>query len=347
MDKNPPFNEAIEVADPYREIYPENTPSHCFARSIWAMHEYNGRIYIGCGDARFKNQGPIPIMSFFDKKGSIDLREECVIREEMVDRFREHNDILIVPGFDAMDSYEYGNFYFKKNERWEKKRTIPNGVHVTDIAVYRNELFAAFTMPNYKATIMRSGDFGDTWLPLVENAGGIVFGELVPMDDYMAIIGPYQRYVYNNGEIQGFINSEETFGQALRFKDNIIFAPVLQWFPYGFNGGVPLYVIKDIEEGFVKVPHFDQDNIWVRYIRVQDGVCYVLALIQKHPYKYKAFVDYSEDLVNWNRLARFEAPAPPYSFEILAGELFVGLGNRNPWDNLADVKSGTIWKVRV
>ena len=143
------LTKAVKVADPYRHYFPKNNPDDCFARSIWDMCYFNGRIYVGCGDL-WANRGPIMINSFTSNKAGINIREEVEIEEEMVNNFRVYNNILFIPGADptyrdSESSGNYGSYYFKSTNLWEIRRTIENAIHVYDLAMLKNQLFIAYS----------------------------------------------------------------------------------------------------------------------------------------------------------------------------------------------------------
>jgi hypothetical protein len=66
-----------------------------------------------------------------------------------------------------------GNFYRLDPNGWVKKRTIPNALHVYDIAVHNGIMFAAIgtdsTTNNFK--VLMSRDMGETWSAATTESG--------------------------------------------------------------------------------------------------------------------------------------------------------------------------------
>lgn len=67
------------------------------------------------------------------------------VQEQGVTMIRELGSKLVIPGADAMESWDLGNLYmsFDKGDSWQKLRTIPVGVHIWDVCEWRNKLYAS------------------------------------------------------------------------------------------------------------------------------------------------------------------------------------------------------------
>ena len=124
-----------KVADPYRTFYPKNNANDCVARSIRDMLFFKEKIYVGCGDYR-ANVGPILVIAFSKDCNSINFRPEYIVDEEAIDIFRVYDNTLYIPGVDPRETGNIGNYYFKRLNKWHKRRTIPKTIHVLDIAVF-------------------------------------------------------------------------------------------------------------------------------------------------------------------------------------------------------------------
>ena len=100
--------------------------------------------------------------------------------------------------------------------------------------------------------------------------------------------------------------------------------------------------MNNFNEGPKHIPAFNKVGVFVRDIFVQNNKCYVMAVNDESEEGYKTVIKTSGDLSTWKKIAEFTVPALPYSFELLNGEFYVGLGNRT---GRADSESGTIWRI--
>jgi len=151
--------------NPGRIMYPDN--SIVYARNVWDMQVFDGRLYFGMGNSN--NSGPVPnakggqIWSY-DPKGNW-FKVEFEADEEQVDRFRILNGKLVVPGHDPTDSWEYGNWYRLEPTGWKKHRNIPGGIHCYDMIYFNGKMFAALGTKPHSEFVMMSEDDGKTWEP--------------------------------------------------------------------------------------------------------------------------------------------------------------------------------------
>lgn len=158
-------------------IYPAN---------VWDMQVFNDKIYLGFGNSSNvgpgTNAGPIPVIYFDAHTGkfvtenikrfnSTTRSYETVkaVDEEQIDFYRVLNEKLYIPGHDSRESWALGNYYVMDNNGWKKIRSIPNGIHVYDMAFYKGKLFAAIGSDQYvdetntSAIVLISEDYGITW----------------------------------------------------------------------------------------------------------------------------------------------------------------------------------------
>jgi hypothetical protein len=146
------------------------TDKSIYGRNVWDMQLFNGRIYMGHGDTN-SNAGPAQIWSYNPSTQS--FTNEFTAPEEQVGPFRVIGGQLYTPGNDATESWELGNFYRLDPNGWVKKRTIPNALHVYDIAVHNGIMFAAIgtdsTTNNFK--VLMSRDMGETWSAATTESG--------------------------------------------------------------------------------------------------------------------------------------------------------------------------------
>lgn len=152
-----------------------------YARNVWDMQIFNGRLYLGHGNASntapASNAGPIPVV-YYDPTTSSFITQTVItttgakqaLDEEQLDLFKILNSVLYVPGNDGRgDTGDFGNHYSFNSgaDMWTKFRTIPKGIHVYDMAYFEGKLYAAIaaSAANGGSTpdIMVSTDNGVTW----------------------------------------------------------------------------------------------------------------------------------------------------------------------------------------
>ena len=161
VDEGTLTNEVVVtfVNNPFLENYPDDP----FARNVWDMQVFDNSLYFGVGnsanDGPSENAGPVPVVKF-DK---VNFTNEFYVDDEQIDIFKIYNNTLFIPGHDATESWDYGNFYTKQTQKtWNKLRTIPNALHVLDIIDFNNKLYAAVGS-DYGAIISTSSNNGASW----------------------------------------------------------------------------------------------------------------------------------------------------------------------------------------
>lgn len=113
------------------------------ARKINELCLFNNRLYIGYGDYGV-NTGPTDII-YYDLSIKT-WNKEFTVDEEAIVQYRIIDNKLFVPGVDACEKeneWDYGNFYELTDNGWLKHRTVPNAVHVFDIAKIDSSIYLA------------------------------------------------------------------------------------------------------------------------------------------------------------------------------------------------------------
>lgn len=333
-----------KIGNPGKEQYPNDDYADCFARSVWDMHYYNDSIYIGAGDY-WANRGPVDIWSFDTDNV---FRKEYTVDDEMVDLFRSYDSKLFIPGRDAMESWTYGNFYTKEDGEWAKFRTIPNAIHVADIALYEGILFATITAESYNE-LLRSYDMGITWHTVARSyreQSEASYGWMVIQGDDLFITGTtddgkFCLYRYSDGDMDVVAikckKSDRPFGRSVGYIDGIL--SVNNYNPCKIKPASPLIFMNTLSGIVEIVAQFKRKN--VRDIIIRDTTCYVLTALSKGRSFYGAIYS-SCDLKNWIKLSSFSTPALPCSFEYMDNVFYVGLGNRT--QTHSDIESGSIYR---
>lgn len=319
------------VGNPGRNMY--LAKSMVYARNIWDMQVFDGRIYFGMGNSN--NRGPAPnakggqIWSY-DPKGNR-FKVEWEADEEQVDRFRILNGKLVVPGHDPTDSWQYGNWYRLEPNGWKKHRNIPGGIHCYDMACFNGKMFAALgTKPHSEFVVMSEND-GKTWTGC--GILGMRAYTLFTVADNLYVSLYRGVAAYDGKRFQENIDYEWFPGYSGKKRIRLIVRPVHfkgatvyiganlatdhQWTPFGLYAAENPYDVKKID---LPGNHWD--------LLVKDGVLYVLSDVKSDTNKdmWLIRVTATRDLTAWQPLLQFESPAFARSFEYLDGAFYFGLG---------------------
>lgn len=166
-----PAGSSLEyIGNPALDCYP-NAEGQAYARSVWDMYAWEGKLYLGGGNSNNEgsapNAGPVDLWSYDPNADSFE--RELTVDDEEIERFRAIDGRLCIPGHDARESWELGNLYVRNLEGWAKLRTLQNAVHVYDVASLDGRLFAAGAVvfpvepPDAGGGIWASEDEGQTW----------------------------------------------------------------------------------------------------------------------------------------------------------------------------------------
>jgi hypothetical protein len=144
------------------------------ARNLNELFLYQNRLYIGHGDYGV-NTGPTDVIAY--DLATKQFRTEFTVDDEAIVLYRQIGDRLVIPGPDATEAWDLGNIYVRgpgEADKWEKRRTVPHGVHVLDVAALGDAWFAAagIVLPLGKGllpdsiacgAVFSSGDQGKSW----------------------------------------------------------------------------------------------------------------------------------------------------------------------------------------
>jgi hypothetical protein len=158
VDIGPPTNTAKKISDlnyapptawaaplkAYIKAGHDKTGHWDFTRAVHDLAVYQGRLYMGYGDATYNVGSATPIAArYFEDPGLNEPKDEFVTAEEEIHRFRQIGDELWIAGVDATEDNWLGNVYFRTpKDPWVKKRTVQNGVHVHDIGMWNGAHYA-------------------------------------------------------------------------------------------------------------------------------------------------------------------------------------------------------------
>ncbi|WP_190275774.1 hypothetical protein [Thiorhodovibrio frisius] len=124
-----------------------------------------GRIYLGAGNSSNRgpaaNAGRVPIIAYDPALATFVTEGE--VAEEQIDLYRVLDGQLYIPGHDATQNWDWGNFYRRGDKgEWKKYRTIPGALHVYDIVLHGKRLHAALGIRG-AAAVASSENGGSDW----------------------------------------------------------------------------------------------------------------------------------------------------------------------------------------
>lgn len=175
-----------------------------FLRGVHDLAVFDGRLYLGYGDANL-NLGrvfPIEIRSWQTPDADA-LQAEFTTDEEQVDLYRPAGDLLLVPGVDATEDGFLGNAYVRTSGGdWVKSRTLDLAWHVHDMARIGDTLWACgsggleddYNNSTVRALLFRSDDGGVTFetawdLPHPSPPGDQRFTSLLAVGETLYVFG--------------------------------------------------------------------------------------------------------------------------------------------------------------
>lgn len=149
-------------------------------KSINDLMVYGDRMYFGYGDATLNAGTVVPIeLRFWDDPAApAPSAEPVVTTEEVISLYRRFDDLLVVPGVDAIEDNFLGNILVKSGgEPFVRHRSIYGGVHVHDTALFQGALYTCgsgtidletWNLGKVHSWLWRSTDLGESWEALYE-----------------------------------------------------------------------------------------------------------------------------------------------------------------------------------
>ena len=311
-----------------------------YARNVWDMQRFGGRIYLGHGDS-IDNWGPIPIWSLDPATGG--LREEYTTDDEQVDLFRVLDGELYVPGHDPRADWSLGEFYRLEPAGWMEHRTIPHGLHTFDLALRGGRLYAALGAQDVpgEETVLVSEDRGESWRVATDEVrrvyaffdlGGELYGVPVLRNaaeparerTLLHLEGDrFTRVAVNGATLLPGI-APDSAGRMVRptpFRGAVVYVVARRGFDW-----VPVALAAargPSDAGRVELP----EPAALPYdLLVRGETLFVLSAAPAAGGGYAVEVDATDDLVRWRKVLRFRSPTFARSFEESGGDFFFGLG---------------------
>jgi len=347
------------IGIPYKNIYEYG--EEIYARNVWDMHAYKGLLYIGAGNysnsSPAPNAGSVPIISYDPKANT--FTTEGKVDDEQIDCFRVLNDVLYIPGIDAIQNHQYGNYYFKKSNIWIKRRVIPKAIHIFDMMFFDNKLFAGISTPN-GAAVATSVDNGNKWSIVNLGKKQRVYSLLKVQDKLYAFKqfkvdqdlkrGDFSVAEYRDGSFYPREDLKEglLFPAKNRNRKKIIRISrsetlddkAVYLAAYYYNNPFCFFVATSLEREKVLVEQIKISSLYIpRDLIIRDDIVYFLCS-KKVGKRFMNIVLKStkDNLTQPKELFYFESSAFARSFEYLNGNFYFGLG--------CDVKNKKRWKQK-
>jgi hypothetical protein len=352
----PLFHTAIEIGNPNKERFSKDDGGDCYARGVKTLHEFQGRLFIGCGDWG-ANRGPIDVWSYHladERTGETEAKfvKEFTVDDESIDRFRTFGEHLYLPGIDAREDFSFGNLYVRRHGEWKKQRNIPGAVHVLDVAMLDDTLYVG-TGNGQSAGLWASRDDGKTWTRCgkgddsLEEQYAFRYYGIVPFQGGILAFDQYVKqgpFYWKNSTLSRIptplfgsfrVNRDEASSTPLPFKDGILYASLAIR-----NNVTRVYVfyLTDLKQGgHILEPFWAGD---LASLSVQDGVCYLMSREKSKDGTWHTVAYSSNDLHTWEQLGEATLPGPPTALAKLKDKFYIGLGSdgTNP-------TSGSIWRL--
>ena len=133
-------------------------PAEAYARNLWDLQAFRGRLYLGYGDA-VTNTGPTDVIAFDPDRRVFE--REITVQEEAILLYRVLGDRLFMPGTDAVDSDD-GMLYVRDAAGWTHL-ALPQAAHVLDVAVRGTDVCVVVQDRRVGGEVRCTADGGHTW----------------------------------------------------------------------------------------------------------------------------------------------------------------------------------------
>lgn len=222
------------------------------ANYVWDVHIWDGKVYRGAGDYD-KNSGDTNFMVFNIAENRWEIAGTAT--DEAIHTFVEIGGKLYAPGIDSRDSggWSLGNYYVLEDDKWQKVRNVPNGIHCFDMIGFGGKMYLGVGTETVEDTVAVSSDAGKTWsyLPL-HNHNGEKFDT-----------SPYEwSRTYSFTEFNG------TFYALLQFKKSG--ATSYDMLVFRYDDGKMVYAAENTISGRVSRNYWQSAFEW-------NGKCFIAA----------------------------------------------------------------------
>ena len=368
------------LGNPFKPIFPNDI----YARNIWDMQVFQNKVFLGSGNSSNQgpssNAGPVSVISFNPKNEK--FSHEYTVDEEQIDNFHIFNNSLYIPGHDATESWDFGNFYTYGNKQWKKYRNIKKGLHNYAMEFYNGQLFSALGTTS-GASVAISNDMGKTWE--IQHLGKHRVYGFLKVSDKLFAIKPFlssqmvkklstkgKNSYFSVAEYGGkskfirrddltyksmfpnsslFYNKTKKIVKPLSLGDKTLYIGAYTHNDHQFKPfGVYLALIKKgkLVVRPIKLP--DNYRPW-DMVTYKDNVYLLIEDRYQNETKVKILKSPISDLINWEQIVQFSSPTFARSFEIINNQLYFSLGSylQNPLSRKQDElnsRTGEILRIK-
>ncbi|MDX2162192.1 MAG: hypothetical protein SF162_12775 [bacterium] len=138
---------------------------HPFARNVWDLQVYQGRLYIASGSADDTAPGGSPPQThlwYYTPSQNV-FRFDHILPETQIDLLVLVEQALVIPGTDSNGSWQTGSLYFQLRDTWIVWDQVPRGIHVYDVAFIGGRLFITIGSDNSEGFSVVSSVDGQQW----------------------------------------------------------------------------------------------------------------------------------------------------------------------------------------
>ena len=302
-------------------------PSEAFARNIWDLQAWDGRIYMGYGDA-VVNTGPTKVFAYDPVSGKV--VHETTVDEEAIFSYRVFGERLYMPGVDAVGLPD-GALYVRDADGWTALH-LDDVVHAFDVAVLPDRTCVVVQDTQdvlFGGAVLCSGDGGASWDRYsTESWRARSFFDLGGRLFVSSLVSGVRRVDADRTtpvafEIPGVgDNRDVVVTNAVNCGDDLAF--IAQRHQGATAEVLGLFRATMDESEDITVTPVALDD--VTRLFVVDDRCHAMT---NHPLRcgrYQVTIYESEDARAWSRRLSFVVPAFARSAEVLDGQLYVGLG---------------------
>jgi hypothetical protein len=312
---------AVEiVGDPLGDC--RSSPDEAFARNVWDLQVWDGRLYLGYGDA-VENTGPTDVIAY--DPTTREFVHEATLAEEAIGQYRVIGDRLFVPGVDAVESDD-GALHVRDGSGW-MSWPLPDVVHALDVAKHGGEICVAAQDRFVGGQVRCTPDDGATWRST--STGGPRAVSLFELGGNLYV----SSHGSGVGRVGGPIVAFDIPGVAAD-PNVLVFKPT----PCGAD---VVFVARRVvyrerkgsatELGLFRASSTGTDHIAVTPIAIpgnpvdvfaSEGRCYALTDLAQD----RAAIYAAGDDGTWSARVTFGTDALARSAERLGGDFYVGLG---------------------
>jgi len=348
-----PPKEIVVVGNPFRKRFPdgvnwkEDKPS-VFARNVWDMVVYDGRIYLGSGDY-WNNAGPTDIYCFVPDQNQFTL--DYTAPDEMVSKFYIFEGKLVVPGNDPQESWDFGNVYIKESGVWRKVRTIPNGVICFNMAYAQGTLFAVVGT-EHALKLLASKNWGQTWEPVVlKSYPSTLFtwnSQLFAFDFFNNLCRYENGVLYSEKAVPEGAKDVTSSWPGWRCAEATPFANGVILVSAGLvlnleHGPFPLLFLEPGQTEAAVLDFFEDKNVMDTC--VSGETLYALCTRPAAEGTFENSIYSTKDVKTWRCEATFTTASFTRSFVEVNGEFYVGIGCRGYTSDPLPNSTGDILRV--